>query len=71
MFPEHKKLDLAKICSEVNSIWQKENIFNKSVQSRSEKNQFVFYVKDIIMNLIINQQTEFLFQEILYGMISK
>jgi len=43
MFPEYKKLDLPKICSELNDFWKKENVFEKSISSRPEKNQFVFY----------------------------
>ena len=43
MFPEHKKLNLIQICSEINDFWEKEDVFNKSITSRSEKNRFVFY----------------------------
>ena len=43
MFPEYKNLNLSKICSEINHFWEEENIFEKSVQSRPEKNRFVFY----------------------------
>ena len=43
MFAEYKKLDLSKLCSEVNVFWEKNKIFEKSISSRSEKNRFVFY----------------------------
>ena len=43
MFPEYKNLNLSKICSEINHFWEEETIFEKSVQSRPEKNRFVFY----------------------------
>ena len=43
MFPEYKSLNLSKICSEINHFWEQENIFEKSIQSRPEKNRFVFY----------------------------
>ena len=43
MFPEYKNLNLSKICSEINHFWEQENIFEKSIQSRSKKNRFVFY----------------------------
>ena len=43
MFPEHKNLNLSKICSEINHFWLKENIFEQSILSRPEKNRFVFY----------------------------
>lgn len=43
MFPEYKNLHLSKICSDINDFWKKENIFEKSIQSRPEKNRFVFY----------------------------
>ncbi len=43
MFPEHKKLDLAKICFKVNSFWEQESVFKKSIQSKNKKPQFVFY----------------------------
>ena len=43
MFPEHKNLDLTKICSEVNSFWDQEGVFEKSVEQRPKNNLFVFY----------------------------
>ena len=43
MFTEYENLNLSKICSEVNDFWKKEDIFKKSIQTRSPKNRFVFY----------------------------
>ena len=43
MFPEYKKLDLARICDEINSFWIKKEVFEKSIKSKSENNRFVFY----------------------------
>ena len=43
MYPEYKKLNLSKICSDVKDFWLKEKIFEKSVKSRPENNRFVFY----------------------------
>ena len=43
MFPEYKKLDLVKICSEISLFWKEANIFEKSVTSKDPKNRFVFY----------------------------
>ena len=43
MFPEYKKLDLSKICSDLIVLWEKNNIFEKSVSSRSKKRPFIFY----------------------------
>ena len=43
MFSEYKKLNLSKICSETNSFWEKNQIFQKSVDSKNKNNRFVFY----------------------------
>tara|TARA_Y100000589_G_scaffold87144_2_gene81213 strand:+ start:257 stop:3610 length:3354 start_codon:yes stop_codon:yes gene_type:complete len=43
MFSEYKKLDLVKVCSEVNSFWKQKNIFQKSISSKSSNNRFVFF----------------------------
>jgi isoleucyl-tRNA synthetase len=43
MFSEYKKLNLSKICSETHSFWEKNRIFQKSVESKDKKNRFVFY----------------------------
>ena len=43
MFPEHQNLDLVKICSNINDMWEDGGVFEKSVKQRSKKNLFVFY----------------------------
>ena len=43
MFSEYKKLNLSKICSETNSFGKKNQIFQKSVDSKNKNNRFVFY----------------------------
>ncbi|MDC0189393.1 isoleucine--tRNA ligase, partial [Flavobacteriales bacterium] len=43
MFPEYKKLDLVKICSDVGSFWKQKNTFKQSVKSRPSNNRFVFF----------------------------
>jgi isoleucyl-tRNA synthetase len=43
MFPEHKNLDLAKICSKVNDAWEQNRVFEQSVEQRPKNNLFVFY----------------------------
>jgi isoleucyl-tRNA synthetase len=42
-YTEYKQLDLPKIDDEIRAFWEKENIFQKSIDSRSEDNTFVFY----------------------------
>ena len=43
MFPEYKKLDLVKICSDVGVFWKQKNTFKQSVKSRPSSNKFVFF----------------------------
>ncbi len=43
MFPEYKKLDLVKICSEINLFWREADVFEKSVTSKDPQKRFVFY----------------------------
>ena len=43
MFPEHKNLDLSQICSTINELWEKNGVFEKSVNQRPRDNMFVFY----------------------------
>ncbi|PWS27438.1 isoleucine--tRNA ligase [Pedobacter yonginense] len=43
MYSEFKQLDLAKIGQEILDFWKKENIFEKSISSRSKANPFTFY----------------------------
>jgi len=43
MYSEFKQLDLAKIGQEILDFWKKENIFEKSISSRSKSNPFTFY----------------------------
>lgn len=42
-YREFKQLNLPQIAEEVQAFWQKENIFERSVSERDEKNPFVFY----------------------------
>ncbi len=42
-FPEYKNLDLFAINKEIETIWEKEKTFEKSVNTRSKENPFVFY----------------------------
>ena len=37
MFPEHQNLDLVKICSNINDVWEDGGVFEKSVKQRSKK----------------------------------
>jgi len=41
-FPEYKKLDLAKINTEINVFWKENKIFEKSVEIRKGQPTFVF-----------------------------
>ena len=43
MFSEYKKLDLSKVCSDLAIFWDENQIFEKSINSRSHKKPFVFY----------------------------
>jgi len=43
MYSEFKQLDLAKIGQEILDFWKKEDIFEKSISSRSKSNPFTFY----------------------------
>lgn len=43
MYSEFKQLELAKIGQEILDFWKKENIFEKSISSRSKSNPFTFY----------------------------
>jgi isoleucyl-tRNA synthetase len=42
-FKEYKQLNLIELAENVLSFWEKENIFQKSIDSRSEDNSFVFF----------------------------
>lgn len=42
-YAEYKKFDLAQINREILEIWEKEGTFEKSIKSRPESNQFIFY----------------------------
>ena len=42
-YREYKGLDLPSIDQEIQSFWEKENIFEKSISERPEDNTFVFY----------------------------
>lgn len=42
-FPEYKALDLAKVADEVLDFWKQENIFQKSITTREEKEPFIFF----------------------------
>jgi isoleucyl-tRNA synthetase len=42
-YPEYKKMDFPGLEKEVLEFWEKENIFEKSISSRSEAESFVFY----------------------------
>ena len=42
-FPEHKKLDLAEICSNTYKFWEKNDIFKKSLKVKRGGKRFVFY----------------------------
>ena len=41
-FPEYKKFDLSEINKEINTFWKKNQIFEKSVETRKGKPTFVF-----------------------------
>ena len=43
MYREFKQLELAKIGQEILDFWKKENIFEKSISTRSKANTFTFY----------------------------
>ncbi|MES2458165.1 MAG: isoleucine--tRNA ligase [Bacteroidota bacterium] len=43
MYREFKQLELAKIGQEILDFWKKENIFEKSISTRSKSNPFTFY----------------------------
>jgi isoleucyl-tRNA synthetase len=43
MYREFKQLELAKIGKEILDFWKSENIFEKSISTRSEANTFTFY----------------------------
>ena len=51
MFPEYKKLDLVKICSEISLFWKESNIFEKSVTSKDPQNRFVFSILEFTYRL--------------------
>ncbi len=42
-FKEYKQLNLPEIASQILSFWEKENIFQKSIDTRSAENPFVFF----------------------------
>ena len=42
-FPEYKGLDLSKVNKEILDVWDKEGTFEKSLQERNGKGEFVFY----------------------------
>lgn len=42
-FPEHKKFDLSAINKEILSLWKKEKTFEKSISTRQDGPDFVFY----------------------------
>lgn len=43
MYREFKQLELAKISEEILDFWKAENIFEKSISTRSKSNPFTFY----------------------------
>lgn len=43
MYREFKQLELAKIAKEILDFWKAENIFEKSISTRSKSNPFTFY----------------------------
>ncbi|MEJ5964416.1 isoleucine--tRNA ligase [Pedobacter immunditicola] len=43
MYKEFKQLELAKIGKEILDFWKEENIFEKSISTRSKENTFTFY----------------------------
>src|SRR5664279_2946093 len=42
-FPEYKGLDLSAVNKDILKLWKANHTFEKSIQSRDEKNTFVFY----------------------------
>ncbi len=42
-FKEYKQLNLPEIASQILSFWEKENIFQKSIDTRSTENPFIFF----------------------------
>ena len=43
MYKTYKSLDLPGIDKDILAFWIQENIFEKSIEQRSEDNMFVFY----------------------------
>lgn len=43
MYREFKKLDLPEIDKEILAFWEREKVFEKSVDQRPEENSFIFY----------------------------
>ena len=42
-YPEYKHLNLPEISKEILDWWEKNQVFEKSVESRPESNSFTFY----------------------------
>ncbi|ATA68586.1 isoleucine--tRNA ligase [Capnocytophaga cynodegmi] len=42
-FTEHKNLDLSVVAKEILTYWQENNIFEKSIETREDKEPFVFF----------------------------
>ncbi len=42
-FAEYKRLNLSQISSEITDFWKKNNIFQKSIDSRKDSKPFIFY----------------------------
>ncbi len=42
-YPEYKQLDLSQIGKDILEVWEKENTFERSVETREGKENFVFY----------------------------
>lgn len=42
-YPEYKQLNLIQIASDIDAFWQQNNVFQKSIASRSGKQSYVFY----------------------------
>ena len=42
-YPEYKNLNLTNIANQIQALWDKENTFEKSINSRPESNPFVFF----------------------------
>jgi isoleucyl-tRNA synthetase len=43
MYKEYKKLDLPTIDREILEFWEREKIFERSIEERDQENSFVFY----------------------------